>query len=286
MLALEHHFLTVHGVRFHYVTAGIGPPVVLLHGFPETWYSWRKQIPALTMRFRVIAVDLKGFGESGKPQSDYHLPTVTRELVDLFQAIDLDRPNIVGHDWGGVIAFDIARSYSERVNRLVVVNAPLHRIDPLRSWYVYLFQIPALPEAIFDRAGDVLIERGILNAARVKNAFSPEDLRVYQEAFHRPGAYAAALAYYRALKREALPQNRRRYFTKIAVPTLVVWGEEDPVLPISLTADMHRIIPNIRLKFVPDAGHFVHEEQPEAVNALLLDFLSESGRGMAEQRAA
>lgn len=286
MLDLEHHFLTVRGVRFHYVAAGAGRPVVLLHGFPQTWYCWRKQIPELATRFRTIAVDLKGFGDSGKPDADYHLSTVSSELVELFQAMHLERPGLVGHDWGGVIAFEIARSYPEAIGRIAVINAPLHRVDLLRDWYIYVLQVPALPELIFSRLGDALIEWGILNGARVKNAFSPEDLRVYQEAFHRTGAYAAALAYYRALKREALPHNRRRFFRPITVPTLVIWGEEDPFLPAHLTAGMHRLIPDLHLVFVPDAGHFVPEERPETVSRLLLDFFSEAEQGgMLEQAA-
>ena len=286
MLELEHHFLTVRGVRFHYVAAGSGHPVVMLHGFPETWYSWRKQVPDVAAHFRAIAVDLKGCGESGRPDSDYSVPALRDELLELFEAMELERPSVIGHDWGGVIGFDIARTHPDRIDRLVVLNAPLHRMDPLRSWYVYLFQVPALPELVFSRVGDTLIERSVLNATRVKNAFTPEDIRIYQEALQRPGGYSAALAYYRALKREALPQNRRRYYMTIPTPTLVIWGEEDPVLPVSLTADMHRMIPDLRLEFVPDAGHFVHAEQPQAVNRLLLDFLGGAERETLAERAA
>jgi pimeloyl-ACP methyl ester carboxylesterase len=194
------------------------------------------------------------------------------------RALGLNRPAIVGHDWGGVIAFSVARSHPDVLSRLVAINAPLHKVDPLRSWYVFAFQVPGIPELVFRKSGDALLERAMINACRVKNAFTPADLKIYQEAFRSAGAHRAALAYYRALKREALPHNRRRFFSRINVPTLVIWSEEDPILPPYLTDGMHRIIPHLRLEFVPDAGHFLPEEQPEAVNRLLLDWLGERGR--------
>src|SRR5262245_37404008 len=167
----EHREAVVNGVRLHYVEAGSGPLVVLLHGFPEFWYCWRHQLPALAAAgFRAVAVDLRGYNESDKPPGarSYRLGVLVEAVAGLIEHLGADRGGVVGHDWGGVVAWVLAMRRPERVERLVAINAPhpaawlRERKDPaqlLRSWYTFFFQLPLLPEWVIQAGDFFLIER-------------------------------------------------------------------------------------------------------------------------------
>jgi pimeloyl-ACP methyl ester carboxylesterase len=266
---LRHDHATVRGVRIHYVSAGEGSPVLLLHGFPQFWYCWRRVIPVLSKHFRVIAPDLKGYGDSDKPRGPYHLRALSEEWGEFMNALNVDRFDLVGHDWGGIIGWRMALDYPDRIRRLVALNAPFRRWRPTR--YVLFFSLPFLPELILRRWNDAALEEILYRGAYdPERTFTAEDLMVYQEAFRRPGTHRAAQAYYRALWRATAADRKK----KIEVPTLVLWGVADPALPVDRTFGLEKDIRDLCIRYIPMAGHFVQEEQPELVNEQILSFLT------------
>jgi pimeloyl-ACP methyl ester carboxylesterase len=280
-------FANLSGVRLHYVEAGAGPLVLLLHGFPEFWGSWRYQIPALVdAGFRVLAPDLRGYNLSDKPAGveSYRVANVVGDVAGLIQHAGEERAALVGHDWGGGIAWATAMRHPEIVHRLVILNAPhpaayLRELRSpgqlLRSWYVFVFQLPFLPEWLV-RAGDyALVERALRGEPTRLGAFTEEDIRDYKQALGRPGALTAAINYYRAAFRHRRDLQRR--LRPIDVPTLLLWGERDRYLGIRLTEGLEPWVPRLRVERFPDAGHWVHREVPERVNRSLTAFLRTEG---------
>jgi pimeloyl-ACP methyl ester carboxylesterase len=223
----------VNGIRLHYVEAGDGPPVVLLHGFPDFWYGWRHQIPALAgAGYRVIAPDLRGYNLSEKPNGlkNYRLEVLVEDVAGLIRSVGGGRAAVAGHDWGGVIAWCLPMRHSELVERLIVLNAPYpgnwareiwKPRQLIRSWYQFFFQLPRLPEA-WIRANDFAVLRAVLrhDPAR-RDAIAPEEIEQYVEAFARPGALTSAIDYYRAnMRRNPLPLLGS--LRRIDTPTLLI----------------------------------------------------------------
>ena len=286
-----HHHATVNGVRLHYVEAGAGPLVVLLHGFPEFWYSWRRQIPALAAAgFRVIAPDMRGYNTSDKPRGvrSYRLQRLTSDVVELTRHAGEERAVVVGHDWGGAVAWDLAMRHPEMVEKLVVLNAP-HPATWLREMrkprqllkasYQFFFQLPRLPEAVIRARNYAAIRNVFRNDPIHKDAFSEEDIQRYVEALDQPGALTATLNYYRAAYQEACRRGRTSSVLnvkRIETPTLLIWGEQDAALTLGLTEGLEEWVPNIRVERIPDASHWVQNDAPGRVNELMLAFLSSS----------
>jgi epoxide hydrolase 4 len=284
----EHREAMVNGVRLHYVEAGSGPLVVLLHGFPEFWYSWRHQIPALAAAgFRVLAPDLRGYNLSDKPPGvpAYRLEVLLEDVAELIRQAGTDKAAVAGHDWGGVLAWHLPVSHPGLVDKLIVLNAPhpaAYRRELrswkqlLKSWYMLFFQVPGIPEEVI-RAGDFdLVGRMLRRGPVHEDAFTPEDVRRYKQALARPGALTAALNYYRAGLRSLTRQDGRDT-APVAVPTLLLWGEQDPYLSPSLTEGLGPWVPDLRVVRLPDASHWVQNDAPERVNRLMIDFLTASG---------
>jgi len=280
--------IRVDGVTLSCLIEGHGPLAVLLHGFPETSYAWRKQIPALAEHFRVVAPDLRGFGESDKPtrMRDYRIGHLTADVVGLIHALGEDRAHVVGHDWGGAVAFATAQAHPEAVERLTVINAPhpavflreMRRFSRqlLRSWYILFFQLPRIPERALLRDRAARIARLLRNSAIGDAAFSEADLLEYRRAFSLPGAATASLSYYRAAFRDIVAGRLSDPKRSIRAPTLLIWGEKDVALGIELTHGLERFIDaQLRVERVPNTSHWVNEERPELVNRLLIEFLSE-----------
>ena len=276
----------VNGVRLRFVEDGKGPLVLLLHGFPQTSYAWRKQIPALATRFRVVAPDLRGYGDSEKPYRaiDYRVMTLTEDVVGLIRELGDGRAHVVGHDWGGGLAWATAQHHPEVVDRLVVLNCPhparfeqeLRSLSRqlLRSWYVLFFQLPVIPERLLLRDGAATVARMLRGSALRASTFTDDDLLEYRRAFSLPGAATAALNYYRALFRDAVTGRTPVPTKVIAAPTLVIWAEKDVALGTELTYGMEDFFSNeLRIEYVLETSHWVMEEQPELVNRLLLEFL-------------
>ena len=282
---VEHRYADLGDVRLHYVEAGEGPLVVLLHGFPQFWYMWRFQIPALAeVGFRVVAPDMRGYNLSEKPRGvrNYRVELLARDVERLILACGEESAAVVGHDWGAAVAWVTAMMHPGMVKRLGILNVPhperfarglLRPAQLLRSSYMFFFQIPRLPEKVL-AAGDFASLRHTLRNEPIRpGAFTDEDIERYAEALARPGALTAALNYYRALFRRN-PLKARALLRRIEAPVMVIWGERDRYLGKELAEPDPSWVPNLRLERLPDASHFVAEDRPDEVNSLLLKFLS------------
>lgn len=281
----QHHFIETNRIRLHCVTQGEGELVLLLHGFPEFWYSWRHQIPALARYFKVVVPDLRGYNDSDKPANGYDLDTLVADVQGLIESLGYTRAHIVGHDWGGTIAWYLAQKCPQSLNRLAVLSAaPVQRllrelvsnVDQLRrSWYMFAFQIPGLPEWVIQQNLAEFVRNLLREQAIRKGAFSKEDTEIYQSALAKPGVLSAALSYYRQM---LMPLNWLREWNyasqPVTAPTLVLWGEEDSLLSPRLTEGMDRFITApFKLRLIPDCGHWIQQEAPQTVNRELLTFL-------------
>ncbi len=279
----QHRDIITNGIRMHYVTQGEGPLVVLLHGFPEFWYSWRYQIPFLARHgYMVVAPDLRGYNETDKPSKGYNVSTLLRDIVGLIKGLERDKAIIVGHDWGGALAWAFAARYPQMTERLIVLNAPhpaafareLRTWRQLRkSWYMFFFQLPWLPEYVLGRNHAAVIGRMLYASAVQKSAFPPDVIERYRDAMSKPGALTASINYYRTLFRR-MRSLRAGAGAIIDVPTLLIWGKQDIALGIELTHGLEQWVPNIQIKRIPDSGHWVQQEKPDAVNTLMLEFLN------------
>jgi pimeloyl-ACP methyl ester carboxylesterase len=273
-------------VRLHYVEAGPedGPAVVLLHGFPDFWYSWRHQIPTLAAAgLRVIAPDMRGYNLSSKPPevSAYEPRRLAGDIAGLIRERGCSTACVAGHDWGAAVAWVLAMAHPEVVERLAILNVPHPRrmLTELRrpsrqlakSWYIFFFQLPWLPERAV-RAGDWwALRRGFEHDAR-PGAFTPADLDRYREAWSQPGAATAAINYYRASIRRP-PSGARGGLAPIAAPTLVIWGEHDRYLSSALAEPSRDDVPGLeRVVRLPDASHWVQHDEPDRVSELLIGF--------------
>ena len=289
---LVHRYADLGDVRLHFVEAGAGgdgvdrPLVVLLHGFPEFWYSWRHQIPALAAAgFRVVAPDLRGYNLSGKPRGveRYRIDLLALDVERLIRRCGAARAVVAGNDWGGAVAWTFAMRYPQMVERLVVANAPhparffraLRTARQLRkSWYMFFFQLPWLPEAWL-RAGHYAALRQSFRSAEIRpGAFTAADVDRYVEAIARPGALTAAINYYRALFRQN-PRRVQASLRRIEAPVLVIWGERDRYLGAELAEPEGEWVPNARVERLPRASHWVQLDEPERFNSLLLEFLAD-----------
>jgi pimeloyl-ACP methyl ester carboxylesterase len=278
----QHHFLAVNGINLHYVTQGQGPLMLFLHGFPEFWYSWRHQLAEFAQDYTCVAVDLRGYNASDKPAGveAYRMEVLVQDVEGIIRGLGYDRCILVGHDWGGAIAWSFAYTYPQLLDVLMVMNLP-HPAkfaaglktpqQLLRSWYIGLFQLPLLPEFLL-QAGDYwLIEQMFSGMAIRKEAFTDADIRQYKAAAAKPGALTAMVNYYRAL----LASNFMDLtWPVLDVPTLMIWGEEDTALGKELTIGTEDYVRDFHLRYIPHCSHWVQQEQPETVNAYMREFLA------------
>jgi pimeloyl-ACP methyl ester carboxylesterase len=279
-----HGETVVNGVRLHYVEAGRGPLVVLLHGFPEFWYSWRHQLPALAAAgYHAVAPDMRGYNLSEKPPGvrSYRIEALTDDVTALIRHFHAPRATVVGHDWGGVVAWNAPLRAPALVERLIVLNAPhpaafaralRGSAQLLRSWYAFAFQLPVLPELALSAFNFAAVGRLLRTDPVHRGAFTEDDIRRYKRALGRPGALTAAINYYRAALRRN-PAELLRDPGRIEQPALLIWGEQDRALGVQLTEGLERWAPTIRVERIRDASHWVQNDVPARVNDLLLDFL-------------
>ncbi len=270
------------GVRLHYVEAGEGPLVVLLHGFPEFWYSWRHQIPALAQAgFRVVAPDMRGYDLSDKPQGwrAYDSSLLADDIAGLIRSFGEKDAYVVGHDWGAAVAYAVAMDHPEVVRRLAILNVPhptrmlegFRTLKQLRkSWYMFFFQIPKLPEYLIARDDFSFAKRSLRSDS--KEAFSDEDLERYAEAWSQPGALTGMINYYRAALRRS-PGKALAQMKPIAAQTMVIWGMRDRHLGSELAEPAPEWVPDVRMERIPEATHWVQHDAPERVSELLVEFL-------------
>ena len=280
---ISHHSVQVNGISLHVVEAGPenGNPLILLHGFPDFWYTWKNQIDFLAEKgFRVIAPDQRGYNLSDKPEAlpAYNIDQLASDVAALMDAFKLPRATLVGHDWGGSVAWRTAHLFPDRVEKLVVLNVPHSTVlkhalrnswrQRFRSWYVLFFQIPRLPEACLRAFNQALLARTRQRGCRL----SPEDLALYREAWARPGALRSMIQWYRALlqtKPQRLPSP------EIIPPVMILWGPRDRYLNRNLASLSLDLCRQGMLFFIKNAAHWVHHDAAEEVNRLIMEFVGE-----------
>lgn len=294
-MTIRHGYAQVNGIRLHYAESGSGDNlVILLHGFPEFWYSWRHQLKALGDNYHVVAPDLRGYNLSDKPTrvADYRVEAMVEDTVGLIRHFGASQAVLVAHDWGAGVAWAVAQRYPELISKLVCLQVPPAAVwranmslrQLLRSWYMFFFQLPRIPEWAIGRNDLAAIDHTFLENVGRKGSFTNEDVAKYKEALRQPGALTAAINYYRAnvwrlmsppaiassldAKGHAVRDGR------IRVPTLFIFGERDfAILPATMHGWEKQIDAPYRELRIPDSGHWVQNEAPEEVNAALLAFL-------------
>ena len=269
-------------VRLHAIAAGPpnGPVVILLHGFPEFWYGWHRQIePLAAAGFRVIVPDQRGYNLSSKPSgvTAYALTELVSDVIAIADQLGQEEIFLAGHDWGAAVAWSTALLYPQRIAKLVVLNVPHPSVmrkflstrprQLLRSWYMFFFQFPWLPEAFFSAFNYHIGTRVLLRSSR-PGTFSNEDLAQYRAAWSQPRAVASMINWYRALFR-----TRVKFPDKtVHVPTRILWGERDAFLLCEMAHESLRYCTNAELFTFANASHWLHHEEPARVSELLMDF--------------
>lgn len=261
--------------------------VVLLHGWPEDGTMWRRVAPMLVdAGYRVVCPDLKGFGRSDKPRRGYDPETLGDEISQLIRNLHVKKAVVVGHDWGGAIALATAFRHPGRVRSLVLASAPYRQLDLRSAWHIPLMNLPVLPELAFRRGAAPLIRRAFEHAAVIQEPFTDEVVAGYAAAISsQPSAW---LSYYRSLSRRALLDGTigrarvhlpfakpRSSPPRLRVPTLVIWGEEDPVTKADLAAGVAADL-DAELVTIPGVGHFVPEEDPLAFTRAIIARIGEA----------
>ncbi|MGB3309300.1 MAG: alpha/beta fold hydrolase [Nodosilinea sp.] len=278
----QHGFLDTNGVRLHYVSRGQGPLMLFLHGFPEFWYSWRHQLDYFADHYTCVALDLRGYNDSDKPEGleAYRLDVLVEDVRGAVAALGHERMVLVGHDWGGAIAWAFAYAHPELLQSLIVMNIP-HPAkfaeglrtpqQLLRSWYIAAFQLPLLPELALQLGDYWAIEQMLRGMAIDKTTFSDADLQAYKAAAAKPGALTAMINYYRSF---ALSGQWQQSWGVLEVPTLLIWGEDDAALGKELSVGTEAYVSNLRLRYIPQCSHWVQQERPHQVNAIMHEFLA------------
>jgi len=284
-LNLSHLNIETNGITLHVVQAGPadGEVVILLHGFPEFWRGWKKQIPALVQAgYRVWIPDQRGYNLSEKPRgvSAYDIEILARDVVGLIDASGQERVALIGHDWGAAVAWWVAANYPDRLTKLGILNVPHLAVmfrtlfrswtQLRRSWYIFFFQLPRLPEASLRRNDWTNAIRALKGSAR-RGTFDAADLAAYRAAWSQPGAITGMVNWYRAAVRR---QGKMSRLGRITVPTLMIWGAHDIALGKEMAQPSIDLCDDGRLVFVEEAGHFVQHEEPERVNELIVAFLN------------
>ncbi len=287
---IRHGYAQVGDVRLHYAECGAGDRlVVLLHGFPECWYSWRKQLPALGERYRVVAPDMRGYNQSDKPGrvEDYRMSRLVDDVTGLIRHFGASEAAVVGHDWGGAVAWAVAQHYPDYVWKLASLQTPPSAVwarnltlkQFLRSWYMLFFQLPAIPEWWIARDDLAGLAKAFRSTSR-PGTFTDEDIAVYKSAMREPGALTAAINYYRANFRSffgrGFGDREIKTHERVRVPTLFVYGERDfAILPETVAGIADYVdAPYTELR-LGRSNHWVQQESPAEVNAALLRFLEE-----------
>lgn len=278
----EHQLIKTNGITLHTVMAGPagGPVVVLLHGFPEFWFGWRHQIPALAdAGFRVWIPDQRGYNLSDKPDglAAYRLEVIAGDVLGLIDATGQERIFLAGHDWGAMVAWWVAQVAPERLKRLAILNVPHPHVarhhlltDPkqmARSTYAAFFQLPLLPEASMSAGSWRALSRALQNSSR-PGTFSDQELAAYRRAWSKPGAMTAMLNWYRA---EARQPFHARPPVRVTVPTTIIWGKKDFALRSVMAEESAALCDQGELVWLPENTHWVQHEAAAQVNDILIN---------------
>ncbi|MHB8187875.1 MAG: alpha/beta fold hydrolase [Dermatophilaceae bacterium] len=282
---LSHHTLTANGITQHYVMAGEGPPVYLLHGFPETWYGWRKQIPELALKFTVVAPDLRGYGASDKPAAGYDKRTMANDVIALMNHLGHDKIALVGHDRGARVATRFAKDHPDRLDRLVVMDniptrvvAESYDLAKARAgyWFFTFLTVPDLPEALIAGKEREFLTHFYRDWSYNPEMLAPEEVDVYVRAYQQPGTVRGSCADYRA-GAEDVAQDLEDVDTLIQVPVLSLWGAEFSAVgkAYDVLEVWKTVAANVRGVAIPECGHLCQEERPDVVNRELAGFLAD-----------
>jgi pimeloyl-ACP methyl ester carboxylesterase len=290
---LQHEYADLGGIRLHYVTAGKGPLILFVHGFPEFWYEWKTQLVEFGRDYQAVAPDMRGYNLSGKPSDtdQYRMKYLVEDLRGLAEHLGHKKFILVGHDWGGAVAWAYPLSYPGQLEKLIIINAPHPLVfarelgeNPAQqkaSQYMLMFRSPRAEEILSANHYAQLVET-VLSDGLKKGYFTEEDRQAYIEAWSRPGALTGGLNYYRAA-RVGPPTGEHGQKTGqsaseqsppiIRMPTLVIWGEKDTALLTGNLEGLDRFVPNLTIRRIPDGSHWVIHEKPDLVNAYIREFI-------------
>lgn len=299
---MRHSFAELNGIRLHYAEAGSGKLFLFLHGFPEFWYEWKKQLEEFGRDFHAVAPDLRGYNLSSKPAGveQYKVDILLEDIHGLIRHLGHDKCILAGHDWGGFLAWAFAGVFPDRVEKLIIVNAPHPAIflrelreNPAQrqaSQYMLLFRNPEI-ERVLAADNFANFDRLLLQPCIARDCFNEDDRRAYLQAWSQPGALTGGLNYYRAAELGPLddgsspPEPLTSMLSNLVIrmPTLVIWGEQDPYLLTGNLRGLEEFVPRLELRRVLDASHWVIHEKSDLVNSYIRDFIE--GKRSKEQTA-
>jgi epoxide hydrolase 4 len=281
---LRERFIETNGIKLHVMESGNqdGPMILFLHGFPEFWYSWRKQIPWFAeKKYLVVAPDQRGYNLSDKPQgiASYSIDELAKDIIGLIDAYGRKQIFLVGHDWGAFVSWWLAMKYSDRVQKLVIMNVPHPQImaktmftnpkQMQKSWYIFYFQLPGAVEK-FASANNYAWPVQLLAKSSRPGTFKPEELEEYRKAFMQTGAFSAMVNWYRAMiqtKQEPLASF------DVTMPLLFLWGMKDIALLSEMADASMAYCKQGELILFPEATHWIHHEEADKVNTLISEFI-------------
>ena len=280
----RHHYANLKGVRLHYVTAGKGYPVILIHGWPQTWYEWRRVMPLLAAQCFLVAPDLRGLGDSSRPSKGYDKKTVAGDLWSLMHDhLGIQKFDVVGHDWGAPTAFRLTADHADAVTHLAMLDAPVPGDVPAGSglsggpprWHHLFHQVPDLPEALTYGRERTYLEWFFMAGTDQANVFSDADIAEYVRTYSQPGAMRAGFNFYRALPQD-VADNRELLATsfKLPMPTLGIGGGGSRGRGDLIVQSLRRVAIKAEGGAIADCGHFIPEEKPDELARLLREFLA------------
>jgi pimeloyl-ACP methyl ester carboxylesterase len=289
-ISLQHKHVEVNGIQLHYVTAGSGPLLLLLHGFPEFWYSWRQQIERFSTHYTVVAPDLRGFNDSDKPSWGYDADVLLSDVCGIMDALGFRQASVAGHDRGGFLAWAMAILYPHRVDKLVILNTPHPAIQQqalqttwkmkIKTAALSLLQLPILPEMLFSVGDYALIEWLLRGNLIHKHALRDEEIAYYKDAISKPGALTAALNWYRySCMHTRLVEQHPAFLLyqgksmQVTAPTLMFWSQHEQDTDLALTYTTENYVPDLHIVTIPNCSHRILHERPDLVNRFMEDFL-------------
>jgi pimeloyl-ACP methyl ester carboxylesterase len=288
-VTFSHHMASVNGIQMHYVMGGQGDPIVLLHGWPETWYAWRHVMPDLAQNYTVIAPDLRGLGDSSKPPTGYDGKTVAEDIHQLVTQLGFRTIFLVGHDIGAWVVYPYAAEHPTEVEKLVVMEVPPPGFFPpeLTPWWFFFHQTPDVPEALVQGKEMEYLSWFYQNLAYNPAAITQEDINEYVSHYSAPGGMRAGFEYYRAFPEDAI-QNQNYSQTKLPMPVLALGAAYIPAFggisnPLPVLG-MQQLAENVTGIIVPNSGHYIAEEQPQFVINQLSNFFGNSSNGTRDTR--
>jgi pimeloyl-ACP methyl ester carboxylesterase len=289
---LHHEFAKINGIKIHYVTIGEGPLIVFLHGFPEFWRSWRHQISYFSKKYKVVALDMRGYGETERPVDvgEYRIEKIVRDVTEIIDSLGQKKATIVGHDWGGAVAWVTAMINPSAVEKLIVMNAPHPAIvqrnafrnytQMQKSWYMFFFLLDNAPEKVLSRNNFEMLKHMFKISIKRTDRFSlSSDIEEYVSSWNKEGGITGGLNYYRANLNKEFWGNLDEGipFPKIKIPMLQIWAEDDIFLGKELAEETKEFVDApFSLKFIPHCGHWVQQEAPEEVNQMMEEFLNDN----------